>query len=97
MSRRAILVTAVAFVLGVAADLVIGYSPIPGYGASIGLFGCIVIIVVSKWLGTAFLERPESWLGEEAPPDLQPDPIGDPDHPALRDHQLRTDQGPADA
>lgn len=82
MNRRAVLITAIAFAVGVGADLLIGYSPVPGYGASIGLFGCIVIVVVSKWIGTALLERPESALGDEAPRDLHPDLIGDPDHPA---------------
>jgi hypothetical protein len=84
VNRRAVAITAIAFVIGVGVDLLIGYSPVPGYGASIGLFGCIVIVVVSKWIGTALLERPESALGDEAPPDLHPDLIGDPDHPALR-------------
>ena len=32
---------------------------VPGYAAAIGLFGCIVVVQISKWLGKAFLQRPE--------------------------------------
>jgi hypothetical protein len=32
---------------------------VPGYSAMIGLFGCIVVVMISKWLGKAFLQRPE--------------------------------------
>jgi hypothetical protein len=44
------------------------YSPkfawhsVPGYSAIIGLFGCIVVVLLSKWLGRTLLQRPE---GEE--------------------------------
>lgn len=33
---------------------------VPGYAAMIGLFGGIVVVVLSKWLGKAFLQRPEA-------------------------------------
>ncbi len=33
---------------------------VPGYAAVIGLVGCIVVILISKWLGRVFLQRPES-------------------------------------
>lgn len=42
------------------------YSPkfpwhhVPGYAAMIGLLGSIVVVLISKWLGKAFLQRPES-------------------------------------
>jgi hypothetical protein len=32
---------------------------VPGYSAMIGLFGCLVVVMISKWLGKAFLQRPE--------------------------------------
>jgi hypothetical protein len=32
---------------------------VPGYSAMIGLFGCIVVVMISKWLGKALLQRPE--------------------------------------
>jgi hypothetical protein len=33
---------------------------VPGYSAVIGLVGCVVVVGISKWLGKAFLQRPES-------------------------------------
>ena len=88
MTRRALAPIAVLFVLGVALDVVIGYSPFPGYGAAIGLFGCIAIVVISKWLGETFLNRPESYYPTENPPDLQPDLLP-PEHPEHRPHARR--------
>jgi len=33
---------------------------VPGYAALIGLIGCLVVVLLSKWLGKAVLQRPES-------------------------------------
>jgi hypothetical protein len=33
---------------------------LPGYSAMIGLFGCILVVMISKWLGKALLQRPEA-------------------------------------
>ncbi|MFU8841723.1 MAG: hypothetical protein ACNA8R_13545 [Nitriliruptoraceae bacterium] len=88
MTRRALVPIAVLFVLGTAADLLIGYSPFPGYGAAIGLFGCIAIVIISKWLGEVLLNRPESYYPGERPPDLQPDLLP-PTHPEHQPHQRR--------
>jgi hypothetical protein len=65
-------VTAVLFALGIVADVVTGTKNFPGYAASIGLFGCIVIVVVSKWLGQA-LSRPEDLYPDDIPADVQED------------------------
>jgi hypothetical protein len=73
MSRTALTVTAVAVLLGVLLDGVIGYSPFPGYAAIIGLGGCVVIVLVSKWLGTTLLERPEGYYPQDTDPDVQAD------------------------
>lgn len=41
------------------------YSPkfpwhsVPGYAALIGLVGCVVVVLLSKWLGRTLLQRPE--------------------------------------
>jgi hypothetical protein len=35
------------------------WHPVPGYAAWIGLFGCIVVVQISKVLGKRFLQRPE--------------------------------------
>jgi hypothetical protein len=32
---------------------------VPGYSAMIGLFGCIIVVLLSKWLGRTILQRPE--------------------------------------
>jgi hypothetical protein len=32
---------------------------VPGYSAVIGLFGCIFVVMISKWLGKVLLQRPE--------------------------------------
>jgi hypothetical protein len=50
-----------------------GYSPFLGYGALLGLGGCAVIIVGSKWLGDRFLQRGEDYYPGEAPTDEQED------------------------
>jgi len=34
---------------------------VPGFWAWYGGLGCAAIIVVSKWLGHALLQRPEDW------------------------------------
>lgn len=33
---------------------------VPGYAALIGLGGCLVVVLLSKWLGRLFLQRPDS-------------------------------------
>jgi hypothetical protein len=72
MNRTALAVTAVLFALGVLVDIATGAKNFPGYAASIGLFGCIVIVVVSKWLGGA-LSRPEDLYPDDVPADVQED------------------------
>jgi hypothetical protein len=76
MSGTALRVTAVALVVGVFVDLLIGYSPFPGYGALLGLGGCVAIVLVSKWLGTALLQRPEDYYPDDVAPDVQEDVRG---------------------
>jgi len=72
MNRTALTVTAVLFALGVVADVVTGAKDFPGYAASIGLIGCVLIVVVSKWLGGA-LSRPEDLYPDDVPADVQDD------------------------
>jgi len=67
-----LIVTLVALAIGAGVDALIGYSRFPGYGALIGLLGCIVIVVVSKWLGR-FLSRPEDLYPDDVPADVQED------------------------
>lgn len=34
---------------------------IPGFWAGFGFIACVLIIIISKWLGTAFLFRPDTY------------------------------------
>lgn len=111
MTRQRLLgLTAVLFAVGFGIDLVIGYSPVPGYGAGIGLFGTVLLVYAAKGLGSAFVSRSEDLYPADAPPDVQPDlppehdadgtVIGDPAGtlpPAShqRDHGLGPSDGPA--
>lgn len=72
MNRRALTVTVVLFALGIGADVATDAKYFPGFAASIGLFGCIVIVVVSKWFGNA-LSRPEDLYPSDVPADEQED------------------------
>lgn len=49
-----------ALVVGVGADLAVGAS-MPGQTAATGFLGCGVIVLASKWLGRALLQRPETY------------------------------------
>ena len=40
------------------------WDSIPGWWAIYGFVGCSVIIVVSKWLGYAFLQKDEDFYDE---------------------------------
>jgi hypothetical protein len=63
----------VLVVIGVLVDLWTGYSPFPGYAALLGLVGCAGIIIVSKWLGTVWLQKPEDHYPDDVPADVQED------------------------
>ncbi len=78
--RLALTITAIAVPLGIGLDLVIDYSPFPGYGVVIGLLGCMAIIIGSKWVGKLLLDRPRDYYADDAAPDVQPDVLP-PDHP----------------
>jgi hypothetical protein len=72
MNRRALLVTVILLVGGIATDVATGAKNFPGYSALIGLVGCIVIVVVSKWFGNV-LSRSEDLYPDDVPADLQED------------------------
>jgi len=54
----------------------------PGAGAVYGLFSCVVIVVVSKFLGYKFLYRPENYYDNENQPNAL---TGDPAKRETRD------------
>jgi hypothetical protein len=59
------LAAAVVLLVLVEAFLIPHYEPVfpwhrvPGYSAAIGLFGAIMVVQISKWLGKVFLQEPE--------------------------------------
>ena len=59
---------AVIVVLEIAAPYVLhdehtyfGFEHLPAWGSVYGLISCLVIILVSKWIGKMFLERGENY------------------------------------
>jgi hypothetical protein len=85
VSRQRILaVTGIAALVAIALDVVIGYSPFPGYGALIGFAGTVAIVVVSGWL-TSLLARPEGYYPDETPPDVEVDLRGTPPAPTTQE------------
>jgi hypothetical protein len=70
--RRPLLLVAAAFAAGVAIDLVVRYSPFPGYGAMIGIAGTLLIAVASSGL-TRLAGRPEDHYPAETPREVEED------------------------
>lgn len=72
---RHLAIAAVAGVAAVALPLVMPvehhfpWDAVPGFYALFGGLGGAVIVVVSKWLGHALLQRPETWYGEADAPE----------------------------
>lgn len=56
--RRIWLITGAAFVVSVVVDLLVGAGT-PGLISAYGFVGCAAIVIVSKWLGSAFIQRPD--------------------------------------
>jgi len=71
MNRTVLVVVLV--VIGVLVDVATGYSPFPGYAALLGLAGCAGIIIISKWLGKIWLQKPEDHYPDDVPADVQED------------------------
>lgn len=72
MNRRALAVTVTLLAVSIAVDAVTGVKYFPGFAASIGLFGCIAIVIVSKWFGRV-LSRAEDLYPSDVPADVQED------------------------
>lgn len=56
---RGLAIAAVALLVGVGIDLLVDLPT--GRAVLLGLGGCVGIIVVSKWLGKVWLQRPEDY------------------------------------
>jgi hypothetical protein len=59
-TRRLWVITGVGLVVAVLLDAALG-SSLPGFYAAYGLVSCIVIVIVSKWLGKHALQRDEGY------------------------------------
>lgn len=102
MTRRALPVIAVVAVVGLGLDLLIGYSPVIGYGAGIGLFGTILLTIVAKQVMAPALQRSEDYYPEDASPEVEHDVHGvrrdlddDTDHASRSGHPGRGEAGGA--
>jgi hypothetical protein len=68
--RRLYLITGIGLVAMILLDLALGRD-IPGFYAVYGLVSCILIIVVSKWIGKHAIQRDEGYYTdhvEDHPP-----------------------------
>ena len=52
--------------------LLISLTHVPGFYAAFGLLGCLGIILASKWIGHAWLMKPEGyWASKRYEPDMR--------------------------
>lgn len=77
VGRGPLLGTVVLLAGAVIVDILLGAEHVPGYAATIGLAGCIAIILVSKWLGKVLIQRPEDHYPADTPQDRVEDLRGD--------------------
>lgn len=71
MTTRQIWVAVVAaLLLGVTVDLVLDASR-PGLIAGIGFFGCVGMVLGTKWLGRTLLQRPDTYWAETDRPEAR--------------------------
>lgn len=71
-ARKVTVVLAAVLALLVVAELpfphhapVFPWHHVTGLQGMIGFFSCVVVVILSKWLGKLFLQRPEKWDPEE--------------------------------
>ena len=76
MNRRVLPTIGAALVVGVLIDVPLDRPPFPGYGALIGLLGCIFLILVAKKLLAPWLDRNEDHYSDDVAPDVQHDVWG---------------------
>ncbi|MCC5950353.1 MAG: hypothetical protein JJT89_18015 [Nitriliruptoraceae bacterium] len=70
---RLVALTAGLFAVGVVIDLIIDYSPVPGYGAGIGLIGTFVLVYGAKAVIGPVVTRPEDRYPDDVPADVHED------------------------
>lgn len=58
--RQLLILTTVLYVIAIGVDLGIGSSP-TGFSATVGLGGCVALVLGAKWLGKRLLSRPDTY------------------------------------
>ena len=57
MIKVALIISVVLGVISILVDWLVMGRSIPGLDAALGFFGCIAIILISKWLGKKVIQR----------------------------------------
>jgi hypothetical protein len=70
---RRIVLTAVAFVVGVTVDLFVGDPTFPGFAATIGVAATLGLSLLAKGLVGPLVQRPEDYYPLDAPPTFHAD------------------------
>lgn len=76
MNRRLVPAILIGLVVAIGVDLAWSSAPFPGYAATIGLVGTIVLTILAKGVLSPLVERPPSFEGDDATPDVQMDVWG---------------------
>lgn len=101
MTTRALPWVGAAVVASVVLDLVIGYSPIPGYAAALGLLGGGALTVAGKLVLPKLVSRSPAHYPLDEAPAVQPDVLATGPDPRDADGRplpdARTGDGPGGA
>ena len=65
MMKIPLIIALVLGVLSILADLLVVQPPVPGQDAAMGFFGCLAIILISKWLGRKVIQRRSDYYERE--------------------------------
>lgn len=90
MNRRALPYVAVAVAVSVVIDLVLGYSPVPGYAAALGLLGGGALTVAGKVLLPRVVSRSPAHYPLDETPVVQGDVLATGPDPRDVDGRPRT-------
>lgn len=94
MTTRALPYVGAAVIVAVVIDLVLGYSPIPGYAAALGLLGGGALTVAGKLLLPKLVSRSPAHYPDDEAPAIQADVLATgPDPRAADGTALRSTGG----
>jgi hypothetical protein len=95
VTTRALPYVGVAVVVAVVIDLVLGYSPVPGYAAALGLLGGGALTVAGKILLPKLVSRSPAHYPLDEAPAVQPDVLATGPDPRDADGRPLPDGTPA--